>query len=835
MSDDHSEYDDWRPALRPMHAPSRASTATHFIPYKYVLLESGDGFKVHARSACGRERRIFTMSIKSWSYIELRDCADADAPRAVQMLKEEISTDIVAYHPEFGAFSVAPSNAITRCVRDISRRIVRVELTTYSLLSRYGKRFFNPFTSEGLWQDEDELAGGGEGANPAAVAASHTEAARGVLRAVVWSAVDSKTVAFVATAPAATGIPAVHVWTTYASFAHAPHAGAAAAAVLAGAPRAPARGEDDDDASDSDEEPPPTLDICVRVFGSEAEMVAEIAEMLVSETDVAVHYNEDDISATATSALCAPGPLALALKRVRASRDEALEIFDLRDYVENVYTDMPTHSFRAVVAEVSVAALDARGRARSPADAVAAGALAALGIVGGGAAAQNAVEAAHSDAYLPDLRTTMHSAENVVYFLEKIAARAFLMARLFCVLSKSIFDLVHLSGCNMATLTQREHTSRGVVSFVDGMAAWSQIVDALPHDYMSAGAHSRTFVTPFASLLIEALRDSGDDLTARVGRHVAPLRAYGWIVREIFCLRALRPLPPPDLPAAFGIFRGMVYSTEPIEGHEHDRQWSSVMQVGLGSWIGVTLEEPRGGDAGGSSPRFPGADARGADGAGSAIAFGYFGIEDVCRHPFDAVKAAVEMFLSLRICSNTAALPKTVAASTTLTSENMAIRRRVTAANIEVYRKLIPPPDAAAIAAGEKSIVLKLWYRENATTYTTNPIVANRRIYVAILEDILTRAFGGLLPPAPPAAAAAHHFDVLPLPAESARGGERAAPAPASDETARHQRAHERHHNARAPPRAEPPATPVVTQILAPVDTVFRSFGHPHARKPAPQ
>ena len=193
----------------------------------------------------------------------------------------------------------------------------------------------------------------------------------------------------------------------------------------------------------------------------------------------------------------------------------------------------------------------------------------------------------------------------------------------------------------------------------------------------------------------------------------------------------------------FGLFRGMVYSTAEISGYETIRQWSSIINVGMNSWIGISMSLPNSSEE--AISRFDSLiETR------SSITFGYFGIEDVCRHPFPAMKTAVEMFLSLKICSNSSASPRAIANSTALTPDNMVVKRRVTSSNIGTFSSLLPPNEVDLIMKGKKDILLKLWYRSN-DKFTTNPIIADKRIYTNMIETMLTQSFSFIsVNPQPP-------------------------------------------------------------------------------------
>lgn len=801
----------------------QAQAAKAYVPYKNSVLPGRGKLLTFARSLCGKVRRIFQREIKSWCYIKLPD-ADSDPGRTASLLKEELSTDGVTYDETFRAFRVEPSEAVTKRVREIAQEIIPASFTTYSILSSLGRRFFSQIDENGEWMEmpsEDEVS-----------MADLTDSARAAIRTVIWTAISGNIVAFVESRPAhceAWRDQTVHIWTTHRSLAqNKALAASAASSILRSAPypRRDAGSSEDDPVDDDDYGlSQPSFEIRVRHFETPDELTAEISRHVEKNYDIAVHYGDECASAN---------PVMDALTKLKSLEGESaiVDVFDLREYIENVYTDMPSHSFRSVASEISLVdqtQIDGGAAGESPPqnprsseDAITVGAMSVF----------TAADEERLDAFITrfGFDKLMHTEENAIYILQNVAARAFLVGRLFSVLSKAIFDLMYLSGCNMSTLTKRDHTSRGVVSFIDSMAACAQIVDTLPHDYMEPGVHSRTYVTPFSSMLIAGMMESEDPTTAVIGNMIQPLRGYGWLVREIFSLRSLKPAPPLDIPGSFGLFRGMVYSTEPIDGHNADRQWSSILYVGLGSWIGITIDA--------SAPA--GLDGSPSDMAG--ISFGYFGIEDVCRHPFDAVRIAVETYLSLRIRSNSNASPRTVVASMVtgkvLNDENTAVRRRITAANLHVYASLVPEHDRRLIASGEKTVTMNLWYQEDGKSFTTTPMRLDKRVYIGILEDILTRVFVPILPPPvpppapPPAPVIVQTLGDVPCEEpDHLRHDGGYPPTPGSD-IASH-RPHSFHSSGsrhQKPNRHSEHSVPVaVIQARAPERGVFRSIVHPHA------
>lgn len=780
-----------------------------YFPYRYEITQSRGGTcRIYTRSVCGSVRKVFSLPVKSWSYLSIGDESvspsttrgggrgegDAESElscnRMVSILKDELSTDRVYYDSLFNVFIVEPSEAVTNRVREVAKRIVKVDLKTYSVLARFGQRFFDRLQENGVWAVSRQTTNSLTTSTPILPEPFDLRSSVIPIRTMIVSAVDSNTIAFLLHGGNGFGSSTtVHIWTTYTSFGTSHYVSGASAALMSHHPGC----HMDFWRSRGTPTPPTVMDIEVRTFPNHTALTDELVNMLTQKIDIVVHYGEDDAvdltgSGTPTGT---PGPFAHAVRRIRNTAgastspttppDLLCEIFNLHDYVASLYTDMPNHSISAVLEDVNIFSTDDErtslaADAYVPEDLLTLASASSLSIplrppeylvklfqmdhqhlsnsTRGGSTRVSSSECA---AYIPDLRTTVHSAENVIFFLERITARAYLIARLYHSLSPSIFNLMQMSGCNLSTLTQPEHASRGVMSFLDPMVAWSQIVDVLPIDSIEAGIHPLSYVTPFSSLLIESMRESSHPLTRTVGHHIEPLRPYGWIVREIASLRDLRPNPIRDHIGAYGIFRGMVYSTVPLSNHLHVRQWSTIIAADLCSWIGISVKAPPTRTTATTAAALqapPPASAtpptttvndhfrlqEAVHNSDSRILFGYFGIEEICRHPFDAVRIAVEMFITLRICAQTAASVRTIAQTITYTTENMMIRRRVTAANVETYAPLLPASEIAAIQSGERITMLSLWYK-SSTRYTTNPLLANVSVYQYRVENILNRTF----------------------------------------------------------------------------------------------
>jgi hypothetical protein len=708
-----------------------ASEEVLFIPYRYTVDADAGVFRIFARSLCSRYRKIFTLDAKSWSYLDMPHALENPA-RTVSILKDELSADRITFDVSTNHFIVEPSERITQRVREACRKIVSVPLTTFSILSRFGHRFFDLLHSDGQWAQRESPQ-----MTPRKVA-FHT---------VAFSQIDADTIAFIKNPSGSDDKPSVEVWSLFQSFEPKQHSRAAASNLT----------------SSFAEDPDDVLSIAVKSFDTVERMVREFCHFVQQSADILIHYGEST----------GVGSIINTVQKIFSEPvNQTVEIFDLRDYVRSVYTDMPNHDFVSVINEVDLMPTNDKAgfETRLTAECI---------------SAISTESSSGIESLLPNLRTTVHSPENIAFFLEKIASKVFILSRLFSTLSRSAFDLSYISGCNISELTKPGHTSRGVVAFIDPIAAWSQIVDTLPHDYMDQGLHAVTYVTPFAGILIDNMCSSDHPLTVVVGRKIEAIRSYGWIVREIFSMRAFSPIPPRDMPTVFALFRGMLYSTGEIPGYEATRQWSSIINVGMNSWIGISMA----------------ATTEGSD--PPPITFGYFGIEDVCRHPFSAMRTAVEMFLSLKICSNSSASPHAVATSTALTSENMAVRRRITSSNVGTFATLLLPSEAEAIVRGKKETTLNLWYR-SFDKFTTNPIIADKKVYVNMLETMLTQSFGFIAAPPPPP----------PPPPEPVRSVKKV------EEPVRPK-----------PPPPKPPAEDVVylpdpptVKVVRPRDSIFPSF-----------
>lgn len=730
--------------------PPRVVEDDLYIPYRYTIDEEECIFNIHTRSRRGVDKKTIALDVHPWSYLKIKSGSD-DPVRTVEILKDELSTRNIKYSASIDRFVVEPTESVTTRVKECCSEITNVPLTPFSVLSRFNHRFFDYLKDDGRWAKN--------GPTSATPKEAHT-----VFNIVTWCVIDDNTLAFVtkktghfdddknvspgelsgycmdegdddvgddaedhhqrygggmlplpssarrsATSTINESHDAgrkVHIWTTYPTFAGSDKVAASIGSLFQ---------TDVENCVDvcmpearSDEEAQGRsrlvagvrknhLDVNVRIFSSSKDIQEEFSDFLSSDIDITVHYGENT------------GPLSSAIIK-NIQEVKSLEVLDLQNYVTEVYTDMPSHDFFSVVNEIDV---------KGNNDYVTKACFASLAGM-------------PPTLSIPDIERTVHSEENITFFIEKITAKAYLLSRLFKTLSTSIYDLCYHSGCNMSDLTKRETASRGIVTFFDPIVAWSQIVDTLPGNFMGKGVTGLTYVVPFSSLLIEAMRESSDGLTASIGEHILSLGAYGWIIREIYSMKALSPNYAKDIPSIFGIHRGMVYSSSPIENVDNARQWSSIINVGLESWIGISI----------TPPNTPVQDSE--QEYNNSISYGYFGIEKVCRHPFDALRSAVEMFLSLKIINNSNASPKTVAITTTLTPENMAMKRRVTASNISMFSSYLPKNEIARLKAGDEEVILNLWYKTK-TTLTTNPLLADKRVYQNIIEKSLVDAFGKVM------------------------------------------------------------------------------------------
>lgn len=555
--------------------PSAPRHDVLYVPYKYSVDEEAGIFRIFTRSTDGKNRRVFTLNVKPWSFLDMPYALDNPA-RTVSILKDELSTDRIQFDPNTNHFSVEPSSRLTNKVKESCRRIVNVPLTTYSILVRFGHRFFDLLHDDGRWakKDTSSSSSGAGGGN------AHRKAA---FKTIVFSQIDNDTIAFIKNSPSFH--PIVEVWTIYSAFSSKEHSKSAVNSLIS-----------DFESKFKSEMNLNLFDIHVQNFRNSEEMIREFCKMVHSYTDILIHYGEQ------TGA----GTIIHHLSTLFSDNLNTVEIFDMHDYIRSVYTDMPSHSFTSVINEIDT------NPQKTGEDQYEFEKLLTNSCIN----SLSPEQFSDSGDFLPDLRTTVHSSENISFFLEKIASKIYIMSRLFSTLSKSAFDLAYFSGCNISTLTKPNHASRGVIAFIDPIAAWSKIVDTLPHDYMKPGLHPLTYVTPFSGILIDNMCASEDPLTVSIGSKIDPIKSYGWIVREIFCMRDLSPIPPIDIQNVFALFRGMVYSTSEIPGYETIRQWSSIINVGMNSWIGISMSLPS--DAEEAMSRFDSINE-----TRSSITFGY--------------------------------------------------------------------------------------------------------------------------------------------------------------------------------------------------------------------
>jgi hypothetical protein len=556
------------------------------------------------------------------------------------------------------------------------------------------------------------------------------------------------------------------------------------------------------------------LDIVVRTFTTPSEMVSSfVAEILKDRTDILVHYGIDSVTEAATTAAaasssCCCSIISDAVRRLENTATSKhhngshLEIFDMKDYIKNVYSDFPSHDLATVLREVSLtttgqkhdgeAALSPTtdeyhigdsSSARSLTDCILSSYLSFSTVsdtlLSSDATASSSSSSHHyqqprhvypsssclassshhhqcTASFIPNIGTTPHTPENVVFFLEKISARTFLMGRLFNELRASIFDLSFHSGCNISALTDPQHTARGVVSCINPVVACSPIFyddDAiLPLDFMKPGVHGLTYVISISGFMVDALEQSDHAITADIGRKISPVRTFGWVVKSIFSMKDLKPKRVVLPPCVYGKYRNMLHSYCEVPNYDAVRIWSTVINVGLGSWIGISMTLP---------PQSSNEDDDESSGGGGGIVslnsasnlkntdirFGYYGISNVCSPPFEAAKTAVEMYLSLKIATTNinSGSPSisTISSTTPLTPQNMAVTRRVTEHNLQSYYSLLTAHDASLVGSGKCEIILRMWYR-SPSKFTTNELLADRHTYVKVIDRYLTDTFSTL-------------------------------------------------------------------------------------------
>lgn len=669
-----------------------------YIPYRYTVNEAEKSLRIFARSTCGTDRHVFSRRLEPWSYLILELGPDDDPDLVLHILRTEMSTEDVRFNPEMGVFLCQPTSNITKRVADACTKIIHVPITSYTALARLNHRFFDVLDSESVWIERSKTG-----------ASSHHKV---FFQTIVWLMINENTIAFSRKRPAM-DTQIIEIWTCQDILADANHASVAASNLTSMSK--------DKYANDSQEFSNEGLELAVRTFPSRDSLFREFPELLRKYADIAVHYGENENI----------GSIIHHTRQLfRSDYDCPLEIFNLRDYVEFMFPDIPTHSFNTIVSELSSQTqplLDSRSAEMLFTNALARMCMDTLDIVPGNPQQQSSTES-----FIPDLRTLHPTPDNSIFCFEKISAKVYLLGKLSeMLMSQTAFELCYHSGCNLSSLTKPEFAARGIMTYINPIAAQTQMVLNLPHDEMKHGLHSMVHVTPYAHVLVDLLTESLDTTTQEVAKKMESLKQYWWVIRDLYSLRALAAPPPPDLPGVFGLYRGMMYSRcpvkSPVTGSEYPaaRWWSAVIKVGLNSWIGISWPLPDSDP--GSSPKFE-----------------FVGLAEVCRHPFPAVRSAVEMFLTLWITTGSQPAAAMIAASTGLTKENTVLTKRITSHNVATYRRLLNDTEIPSVESGKREITVQCWHVDSTCSFVANPLKSKDRVYRNEIERIITNTFRDL-------------------------------------------------------------------------------------------
>ncbi len=692
----------------PPPPPPARDPPRYFRPYK-MAVQPGC-MTVHARSECGTERQKFEIDVDAWAYIDLSGARaalagapDDDARKAVvddcvRMLKKNLATDRVTFDNDTGYFVASPARNLTTVVREAAADVVVCEPTTYAVLNRYKRDFFSTF--DGLqrrWAATDRP-----------VAKSPESAARSLVRVCVAVPVYRDTIAFVLShsyraVDADRSLSRMGGQTRVWVFTANP--------LFAGAAE-----------SDIEHHILDGVTVCARYFAGTAELAAGVEHYLASETDILVHYGE-------SQALADLGhPLAAGLGAGAGAPESHLELFDLRGYIEDVYTDLPTYDLKTAAKSIDLSGWpEARAR-----------------IVERAMDALSETSAGPDDTFLPASLEGMDiTSENIAFVLSRVGVQAFVTSHLYHTLSMSLFQYMNWGGVSLADLTRPGALARGAVFRHSPVAALSSSAPerVLPRDFMSPPvAIGMCYVTALSTLLVDQLEAAESPIARAVGADFRRMNAgtCGRAVREAYSLLGVGAPAVVYPPEVFGVYRNMLYSSAEIAPeHELVRKWSAIIAVGLSSWICVYCMI--------QNPADPAAFADSSSLLSQNMEFSYFGLDEACQHACPAVRKALQTYLSINLNMESGSKQvnaHAAASSVQLTSENMRMRQRVTQSNATSFNGMLSDSELDELAAGGE-LEISLWVGAEGHL-TRNRYMAKPHEYVEYIRRLIESSFAKL-------------------------------------------------------------------------------------------
>jgi hypothetical protein len=708
-----------------------------YIPYKYIVNDKK--LIICTRPTDGSKFKFFAHRVNNWSYINIPHGIH-NIPKTIQYLRSNLATDKVSFDKRTGTFVIEPSSAVTEKIVSVSLKpITKVPLTSSTILARLDKRFFDPFNLNGEISStplDSPLTMQKPAKYSNMICSGNINFA--AFKTIVWTTVDESTIVFIYYNSSHDNYykfshSKVNIWTTFDKFNERESINTAIASIREkavlisnGSPKrggSTVVGEDDEEAAGAGG--PGTrhhrqyeIDISVKSFGNVSNMLSDFITLIDDYTDICVHYGEN-----LECNLLGNRIMKTYAAKVLKKEIDKVEFINLKHYITKIYSYLPSHEVYDIIKYIDLTENGTDVRVS--------------------ACIKSILDGSQFIGWTLPITSEISTTENISFYIEKITAKCFVISKLYIVLSKSIFNISHLSGCNLSDITKPGYAARGIVATLNQIASCEQIVDKLPEDYIPPGFYSLTNVIPLAGILIDKMLTSAHELTREVGNVVKDIKDHGWIIRDLYSLRSLKPLKISEnnLPGVFGYFNDMIYTTSVIPNFVPVCQWSSIINVGLG-WIGITVPAAAAATASSSS---------GGGGDAADISFGYFGLDDVCNHPFQALRDAVEMYLTLFISSSAnravASIPSPamIAKTITLTNTNMKIRQSITSYNIDSYRNLILPRITSEIENGNMEIYIDLWHCKDENTFTTNQHKAEKSVYKKIITDTLHRSFDHIL------------------------------------------------------------------------------------------
>lgn len=538
--------------------PPPSFESTHFVSYAHKIIPSDipNFFQIMhlARSLDGAHRHQFIELLTDKTLLSFPFRLDSASPeeeidRILRHLKANIPTQEIEWDPDAKMFLVDPSNKIPARILESADRVIKVPQLTFSNIAAKGHRFFTLFNTRSNEWVADSPIDHHYYHTPFRIATLQDIDPYTVALSLYGSSFDP-TIAPEDTphTPFSPEPPTVLIWTArpfsdseeYAKYLVTTFSrDCSESSYLEVLPHITIRSFSNSAAKRSIEQ-------------TKNELLSHLFKFIQSEVDLLFEFGTSELSSRLSEPDEVPAAKSISYKLLKLlsqynhSHGVFTQVINLREYLSKVYPYLASCALSELVSRVNLtpAPLKSEKVNRFSAN------LILYGIQSRYLTEHHKAESFYSEAdWIPHGDTE--------WLMKYAALKSYSMSRLLAAHFQGMLNLVQLSGCGFGELCNEEKLAKGIVTFINPVAAVESFSTQFrgAHDPgMKTGVTKDVAVVSYADLLYNDLLVNNKELAEILGG----VKYLGWpVIAVCELLQYSFPAIPFDY---FGYHRGMIYT-----------------------------------------------------------------------------------------------------------------------------------------------------------------------------------------------------------------------------------------------------------------------------------